>query len=112
MGTVYQFPPPQETRSKRSMPRRAQTEPNSAPKRTNTKEDKRRRFLMHIDRRMSEIARQLEYLENMAGPNYEYSPIEARKICDTLDKWVTAVKSEFGKTERPKFEEFKLGTQE
>jgi len=112
MGTVYQFPPPQGARSKRSMPRRAQTEPNPAPRRTNTREDKRRRFLMYIDRRMSEVAYDLQRLEHMAGPNYEYTPTEARKVCDTLDKWVAAVKTEFYKPERPKFEEFKLGSQE
>jgi hypothetical protein len=112
MGTVYQFPPPRKARSKHSMPRRAQTAPNPATKYTNTPQDKRRRFLMYIDRRMAEIAYTLQRLEHMAGPNYEYTPTEARKICDTLDKWVAAVKTEFGKSERPKFEEFKLGSQE
>jgi hypothetical protein len=80
----------------------------SPPKRTNNREDKRLRFLMHIKRRMDEVKRQLEFLKNMAGSNYEYTPAEASKICDYLDEWVATVKAEFGKTKRSKLREFEL----
>jgi hypothetical protein len=95
------------------MPRTArQPQPpsDSAPgRRTNTREDKRRRFLMHIERRMAEIKRQLDFLENMAGPNYEFTAGEAKQICATLDRWVGIVKTQFLNTERPVLPEFRLG---